>query len=102
MKVVKENEVLVVSEEVKKDLSSGQKVRWELLRGKKLKVGKVKRGKGLICCICGRRSKVENSVFVEVVEGGGGKGLLSSGCCVKYYGKGIEEKGGGKGYKIYI
>lgn len=99
MLVLKEKEVIEVSKNVVENLSAGQKGRWELLRGKKLVIGKVKKGKDLLCCVCERKSKIENSVFVRVSIGGK-EGLLSSGCCVKYFDRLVENKGKGKGYKI--
>lgn len=101
MLVLKEKEVIEVSGNVVENLSEGQKKRWKLLKGKKLVIGKTKRGKKLMCGVCGRESKKENSLFV-IIKVGGKESLLSEGCCEKYFDRKIEEGGKRQGFKIYI
>jgi len=104
MKVAEGKEIEVLKEEEFVG-SEGQERRRKLLEGLKLKLGKVKKGRGLVCKVCGKKSKVENSLFVEVIGKRNGKeerGLLSKGCGEKYYGLEFEGNGskGSIGFSI--
>lgn len=62
---------------------------YNLLKGKKLKISKISKGK--YNCVCGANSKKDNSNFIEVISEKGNKLCFSKGCCKIFFNIDIKD-----------
>lgn len=75
-------------------LSENQKKVWEILKNRKFKILKKVKGKGLKCDVCGKKSIVEDSLFMVVENEKKETKRISKGCSKKYFGISINENSG--------
>ena len=73
------------------DYSKAQRKVFEVLKGRKFIVKKVISGSGLLCDCCGKYSRVNKSLFVEVENDKKEVKRIAAGCLKVYFS--IELKG---------
>lgn len=74
------------------DLSDSQLKVWNLLENRKFKIKKVISGKNIECNLCGKKSRVENSLFVVIENEKKEEKRIAAGCLKIYFGIELEKR----------